>query len=56
MIDPHFVRNLRWSRRSVDEALGVPCVDVVEYALARCLDLVGAAVVHCVGGEQPDGL
>ncbi len=52
LVDPDFAGDFWGLRSTIDEALGMPAVGVIEDVLPRRLESIGQAMVHGVGGEQ----
>ena len=52
LVDPDFAGDFWWLRFTIDEALGMPAVGVIEDMLPHRLEFIGQAMVHGVGGEQ----
>ena len=52
MIDPDFAGYFWWLRSTIDEALGMPAVGIIEDLLPHRLEFIGQAMVHGVGDEQ----
>ena len=53
MVDPDIAGNFWWLRFTIDEALGMPAVSVIQDMLPHRLEFIGQAMVHGVGGEKP---